>query len=82
MRYNRKMLSNIKFWTPQFWRSIIYNYCTWTRSIWGFMEQSTTILNGILFDYLLNFVHSKLFYFVKYLSFCQHKYSVLGFLSL
>ena len=25
--------------------AIIYNYCTWTRSIWGFMEQSTTILN-------------------------------------
>jgi hypothetical protein len=24
---------------------ILYNYCTWTRSIWGFMEQSTTILN-------------------------------------
>ena len=24
---------------------IIYNYCTWTRSIWGFMEQSTTILD-------------------------------------
>ena len=24
---------------------IIYNYCTWTRSIWGLMEQNTTILN-------------------------------------
>ena len=24
---------------------ILCNYCTWTRSIWGFMEQSTTILN-------------------------------------
>jgi hypothetical protein len=24
---------------------ILNNYCTWTRSIWGFMEQSTTILN-------------------------------------
>ena len=24
---------------------ILYNYCTWTRSIWGFMKQSTTILN-------------------------------------
>jgi len=22
---------------------ILYNYCTWTRSIWGYMEQSTTI---------------------------------------
>ena len=29
----------------QVWMSILYNYCTWTRSIWGFMEQSTTILN-------------------------------------
>jgi hypothetical protein len=25
---------------------IIYNYCTCTRSIWGFMERSTTILNS------------------------------------
>jgi hypothetical protein len=24
---------------------MLYNYCTWTRSIWGFMEQSTTILD-------------------------------------
>ena len=24
---------------------ILYNYCTWMRSIWGFMEQSTTLLN-------------------------------------
>ena len=29
-------------------RSILYNYCTWTRSIWGFMKQSTTILNSTL----------------------------------
>jgi hypothetical protein len=35
----------IKNWR---WR-ILYNYCTWTRSIWGFMEQSTTILNEALF---------------------------------
>jgi hypothetical protein len=27
------------------WIDILYNYCTWTRSVWGFMEQSTTILN-------------------------------------
>jgi hypothetical protein len=25
--------------------TLLYNYCTWTRSIWGFMEQSTAILN-------------------------------------
>jgi hypothetical protein len=29
--------------------TIIYNYYTWTRSIWGFMEQSTTILNEAKF---------------------------------
>ena len=27
---------------------VLYNYCTWTRSIWDFMEQSTTILNEAL----------------------------------
>jgi hypothetical protein len=33
MRY-RKMLSNIKFWMPQFWRSIMVNMAT-KMSIWG-----------------------------------------------
>jgi hypothetical protein len=33
--------NQIGLWFP----AILYNYCTWMRSIWGFMEQSTTILN-------------------------------------
>ena len=42
---------NISFWKLKiemvqfFLIRILYNYCTWTRSIWVFMEQSTTILN-------------------------------------
>ena len=50
---------------------IIYNYCTWTRSIWGFMEQSTTILNSAfrLIQYcssssvVIVLLHTALFYF-------------------
>ena len=37
---------NIRLLITLSWKCwILYNYCTWTRSIWGFMEQSTTILN-------------------------------------
>ena len=32
-----------------------HNYCTWTRSIWGFLEQSTTTLNEAKFVEILNF---------------------------
>jgi hypothetical protein len=36
---------NINFGHFDYFQLILYNYCTWTRSIWSFMEQSTTILN-------------------------------------
>ena len=51
---------------------IIYNYCTWTRSIWGFMEQSTTILNEAEYNNITSYwssssvvivlLHTALFY--------------------
>ena len=42
-----------KFLMPILYYSIIYNYCTWTRSIWGYMEPPSILLYSAPWNLIL-----------------------------
>jgi hypothetical protein len=58
---------------------ILYNYCTWMRSIWGFMEQSTfcTMFYYTRFLKILKF-HEIFWIFLKILEILKF-YKILKF---